>query len=196
MLRTIFLTVIVLFIAIVGGAWSVHLLLASFDGFDRLRIGQWEAFPNAGTPNTDPYALARAARRGNAALGRAEGLIFYVWHDDEGKALTSRCRYILKGSVPEARFFTLYAADKNHVPKRTGRLLPWELYSQDIIRDESGQMVIRVSSTAESGNWLAVEGDQEYGLLLTLYDSQVATTTGLAKLTMPTVQRIKEARCG
>lgn len=196
MLRTLFLTVTVLFIAIGGGAWSVHHVLLNFDGFGRLHIGQWQAFPDAGTENADPYATASAARRGDAALGQAEGLVFYLWGDDEGKPLTGRCRYRFKGSVPEARFFTLYAADKNLVPEKISPGLRSELYSQDIIRDADADITILVSSTAQPGNWLAVNGKQEYGLVLTLYDTPVAKTTGLARIAMPTVERIREERCG
>jgi len=40
-------------------------------------------------------------------------------------------------------------------------------------------MIILISSTAEAGNWLAAEKKQEYGLILILYDTAIATTAGL-----------------
>jgi len=195
MSRNILLTVIVFFIAIVGGAWSVHRVLTGFDGFNRFRIGQWVAFPNAGTSDADPYARARIAQRGEVALGQAEGLTFYIWADDKGNPLNSRCRYQLKGFLPEARFFTLYAADKDLIPQKIKTPLPYELYSQDIIRNENAEIIITISPTAEPGNWLAIGTQHDYGLVLTLYDTPIATSTGLARLVMPTVKRIKEGRC-
>jgi len=196
MLRTILLIVTVLFIAIAGGTWSAGYVLTAFDGFSKLQIGQWEAFPNAGTESADPYALANTGRRGDVALGQAEGLVFYLRGDDEGKPLSSQCRYRFKGSVPEARFFTLYTTDKNRETVKTTRRFPSELYSHDIIRDENARITILISSTVEPGNWLAVEDMQEYRLILTLYDTPIATATGLAKPVMPAVERIKEGYCG
>ncbi|RCL01482.1 MAG: hypothetical protein JSC085_000366 [Candidatus Tokpelaia sp. JSC085] len=195
MLRTVSLTATVLLIAITSGLWSIHHVLTTFCGFDKMRIGQWEAFPNAGTENADPYFLAYTVWQGHVALGRAEGLSLYLWKDDEDKPLTGQCRYRFKGLVPETRFFTLYAVDKHFIPVNMNRLLPSALYSHEIIRYENTEMTILISSTAEPGNWLAVKTRKEYGLVLTLYDTQIVTTSGLTQRIMPSVERIKEGHC-
>jgi len=195
MFRTLFLTIIALCLAIIGGVWSVSTVLGRFDGFGRTTINGWQAYPQNGTEEADPYARARTVRRGTLSLGRAEGLAFYIWKDDSGKSLTSRCRYTLQGFVPEARLFTLYPVNDRHMPLDAGGTFPSALHAQNIVHDPDGTIHVTVSPTSEAGNWLAVPPNSSYGLVLTLYDTPVITTTGLANPVMPTLSRIKEGRC-
>ncbi|RUX68043.1 DUF1214 domain-containing protein, partial [Mesorhizobium sp. M7A.F.Ca.CA.004.08.2.1] len=58
MLKTAFLTLLSLAIAIVGGGGSVWYALKVQDGVGAIRIGQWTAFPDIGTPAADPYSKA------------------------------------------------------------------------------------------------------------------------------------------
>lgn len=195
MFRTLFLIVIALCLAIVGGVWSINTVLGHFDGFGRTTINGWQAYPQDGTEEADPYARARTVRQGTLSLGRAEGLAFYIWKDDSGQALTSRCRYTLQGFVPEARLFTLYPVDEKHTHLNAGSTFPTGLHSQNIVHDPDGAIHVTISATSAAGNWLAVPPRTSYGLVLTLYDTPVITTTGLANPVMPTLSRIKEGRC-
>lgn len=76
MLRNVLLALLALVIAVGGGTLSAWYAVNRFDGFGSLRIGQWTGYPDAGTPQSDPYAKARAAREGAFPLGSAEGLAF------------------------------------------------------------------------------------------------------------------------
>lgn len=195
MIRNILLVLLTLVIAIIGGALSVSHVLKTFDGFGRLQIGQWEAYPDAGTENADAYARARAAQRGDIAIGRAEGLIFHAWRDDHGEPFKAGCTYRLSGDLPEARMFTLYAATPSLRPIVALSPLPVELSSQNILRRENSPLVISIGPDAQPGNWLAIDGKGRFTLILTLYDTPIAATTGLAKLVMPRVERIMEKKC-
>lgn len=195
MLRLFMPILIAALIAFIGGGASVHYALRHFNGFHKVQIGLWAAYPQDISDEAEPYALAKAGRQAGIALGRAEGLSFYLSHDDEGNALNGRCRYIMHGQVPEARFFTLYATDKEHVPLRAGNGLPGRLFSQDIIRDETGAITIMLSPQAVDGNWLAVPAGV-YGLQLNLYDTPVTAMIGLARPSMPSVVKVREGRCG
>lgn len=190
MFQRILLIILSLVIAIGGGAWSVNYALDTFDGFGRLTIGQWEAFPLAGTAEADAYARARAAKRGDISLGRTEGLIFQLWQDNNHHPLKSQCTYLLKGLLPETRLFTLYGVDHELRPLWIDDKLPTELYSGNVVWDKDGTLNVVISPSAQPGNWLATAGNRQYGLLLTLYDTPIATSTALQTLNMPVVEAV------
>jgi len=193
MLRQIICVFLIFVASIGGGAWSVDAILRHFNGFGQLKIGQWEAFPKNGTQDGDVYARARSAKLETIALGRAEGLVFTRWHDEEGHRLRSSCRYLLEGTMPEASFFTLYAVDLDQKPRKTQAGRPHSLNSDNVLRYPSGDYRIFLAPQAQEGNWLAIDPadptglDKKdvYGLVLTLYDTPLITTTGMRSLEMP-----------
>jgi len=193
MLRWIFLIVFMLTIAVGGGVGSVEYALKYMDDFSPITLGFWHAYPESGTRYADPYARARAAKFNRLALGRAEGLSFYLWRDDEGKPLKGTCSYTLTGSLPAAQFFTLYRIGHDLLPQRTQKGRPDILTSYDMVQNRHGDYLISISPQARGGNWLASEGEETYGLMLTLYDSSLSVTTGLSHPTMPLLTR--EAAC-
>ena len=74
---------------------------------DAITLGPWQAWPNAGTEDVDPYSRARLARTGEIPLGSGEGLTLLAQTDDAGRALTARCDYRIVGQTPPARLWTL-----------------------------------------------------------------------------------------
>ncbi|TSE04009.1 DUF1214 domain-containing protein, partial [Mesorhizobium intechi] len=56
MLKNAFLMLLSLAIAIGGGGASVWYALKIQDGVGAIRVGQWTAFPDIGTPAADPYS--------------------------------------------------------------------------------------------------------------------------------------------
>ena len=190
MLRNVFLALIALVIAVGGGTMSAWYAVNRFDGFGALTIGQWTGHPNAGTPLSDPYAKARAAREGAFPLGSAEGLAFYAYNDDKGAALDRRCSYTVSGNSPNSRFWTLYAADRRLVALKPGEGRLPALHSRQILRAENGQFTINVSPQAQPENWLATIGSGRMVLVMTLYDTPVGSNSGLVEMTFPKVTRI------
>ena len=64
MFRVPFLVAIALAIAFGGGIWSTLRALEATAGFGAIRLGAWEAFPNAQTAAADPYAKSHRASAG------------------------------------------------------------------------------------------------------------------------------------
>ncbi|UTO27733.1 DUF1214 domain-containing protein [Bartonella harrusi] len=176
--------------SILCGILSVDYALNSFHHFGRFTIGQWSAYPQVGTTNTDPYTRARAAKRGDISIGHTEGLIFQIWKDNHGRPLQANCHYLMKGYIPEARFFTLYTADRSLKPYTSSHKIPFELYSNNITYESDGSFFINISQKPHPGNWLAMVSPKEFGLILTLYDTSIISATALQKLTMPSVEQI------
>lgn len=187
MLKTAFLTLLTLTIAIGGGTASLWYALKVQDGAGAVTVGNWIAFPDIGTPNADPYSQARVARQGLLSLGRAEGLAFVAERDAAGALLRRGCAYRIEGSTPPARFWTLHAADRAGRAVRGGDGRASALHSLELLRQSDNSVAIAVGSQPAPGNWLAVSGSGAMRLVLTLYDTPVAGSTGIAEIQLPRV---------
>lgn len=190
MLKTVSLALLVLVVAIGGGAASVWIMLESTPPIGTLSAGPWTAYPRAGTPEADPYSRARFAREGGTPLGRAEGLVFIAGRDSQGAALRRACTYRIEGAFPPARLWTLHAVD------RTGALVPplgrrrAALHSGMVLYEPDGNLAVTVSAHPAPGNWLAVTGDGPVQLVLTLLDTPVSTGLDGADLVLPQIARV------
>ncbi|QND59407.1 DUF1214 domain-containing protein [Mesorhizobium huakuii] len=192
MLKNAFLMLLSLAIAIGGGGASVWYALKIQDGVGAIRIGQWTAFPDIGTPAADPYSKARVAREGVLALGRAEGLSFVAENDAAGDQLKRECSYRIEGGFPTARFWTLYAADQSLGVVETGKPRLAALQSYEVLRQADNSVIISVGHHPMSGNWLLTDGSGRMYFVLTFYDTPIASSTGLSDVSLP---RILKAGC-
>jgi hypothetical protein len=189
MLRTVLLTLATLAIAIGGGAASVWYALEAQEGVGAVTVGSWTAYPNMGAPDADPYSKGRAARQGRLALGRAEGLAFVATHDAAGAPLSRKCSYLIEGSTPPARFWTLYAADRSLRMLAPRGLRKPALQSLAILRNPDNSFAVAIGPNATPGNWLSVAGDGPMAFVLTLYDTPVAGNIGVEDVELPQVLR-------
>ena len=187
MFRTAFLILIVLAVAIGGGAASVWYALRSQEGIGAVEVGGWTAFPNIGTGDADPYSRARTSRDAILTLGRAEGLSFVAQRDSGGDPLLRQCTYTIEGFVPPARFWTLYAQDEAKTAIPSGRARQSALQSGQLLRMPDNSVSITADANAQPGNWLALSGSGAMSLVLTLYDTTIAGSTGLSGLDMPQI---------
>lgn len=189
MLKSVFMTVITLAVALGGGAGSVWLVLDRDFGFDTITVGSWSAFPSRGTPDADPYSKARFSREADLALGSGEGLVFIARRDASGEPLLVECDYRVEGGLPPARFWTLHArtadgaliaGDGNRTPA---------LHSYALLRRTDNTTVTTVSRNPTPGNWLAVRGEGPFQLVLTFYDTAMASGARIAEIDLPMVKR-------
>ncbi|TGQ95849.1 DUF1214 domain-containing protein [Mesorhizobium sp. M8A.F.Ca.ET.208.01.1.1] len=192
MLKNAFLMLISLAIAVGGGGASVWYALKIQDGVGAIRIGQWTAFPDIGTPAADPYSKARVAREGVLALGRAEGLSFVAENDAAGDQLKRECTYRIEGGFPTARFWTLYAADQSLGVVETGKSRLAALQSYEVLRQPDNSVIISVGHHPMPGNWALTDGSGRMYFVLTFYDTPIASSTGLSDVSLP---RIVKAGC-
>lgn len=189
MLKSILLTAVALAIAIVGGAGSVWLALERDFGFDTVTIGNWVAFPQHGTPQADPYSRARFSREADLALGRAEGLVFTARRDADGQLLSLECAYRIEGEFPPSRFWTLSARDAEDALIVTDGGRAPALHSLALLRHPDEAADVGVSARAAPGNWLAVQGSGPFTLVLTLYDTAIASSARIGEVELPRIVR-------
>lgn len=190
MIHRAFLVLVFLAIAIGGGAASVWWTLEKATFVGSLVSGPWVAFPVAGTPEADPYSQARHIRTGSLAFGPSEGIILTAREETDGTPLRRECTYTIQGTIPPAQFWTLHMIDQN------GALIPGlgrkraALHSQMILRESNNRVTITVSPHPYSNNWLPVDGNGRMQIRLTLFDTPLASSTQLAELTLPSIERV------
>lgn len=187
MLRSFLLTVTTLAIALGGGAGSVWLALDRDFEFGTITIGSWKAFATRGTPQADPYSQARFSREADLALGTAEGLTFIARQDDSGAPLRLQCAYRIAGPLPPARFWTLHARDEaGKVIRRAGSRAP-ALHSYAMLREGDNTVATTVSRHPSPDNWLAVEGSGDFILVMTFYDTAMASGSRITEIELPQI---------
>lgn len=186
--QTLFNIFLCVGIALVGGIGSAYLAIDRGRLFNAVELGQWTAYPDAGTPDSDPYSAATLARTGQVPLGAGEGLAFFGDTDTLGDPLSSNCTYVVSGETPPARLWTLALVDAQGrlVANDAGRQA---VDSRHVLRGPDGTFRIAVAHNARPGNWLPVGDAGEFTLVLRLYDTPLTTGSGLAQLEMPTIVR-------
>lgn len=187
MIKTVILTLIALTIALGGGTASVWFALNSLTGIGAVSISGWTAYPDEGTDRADPYTRARFSREGELALGQAEGLRFVSTRDSAGNALRRECTYVIEGSVPPARFWTLYVGDADtRILQPVGLIRP-ATHSREMLRNLDGSFLLRVDRNPRSGNWLPANGAGPMTFVLTLYDTPAASRSSISETEMPQI---------
>lgn len=186
--RTLFNLFLCVAIALIGGIGSAYLAIDRGRLFNEVELGLWTAYPDAGTPNADPYSAATLARNGQVPLGAGEGLAFFGERDSDGVLLTSACDYVVSGGTPPARMWTLSAVSSNgQLIKNTADRQSVD--SRTLLRERDGSFTITVAEHARPGNWLPLGNVGEIVFVLRLYDTPLTTGSGLADLAMPTITR-------
>jgi hypothetical protein len=191
MLKTVINTAVILTIALGGGAWLTWYAIHGSDQFGKVTISGWTSYPQAGTPEADPYAKAQLARDGSLSLGAAEGVVFFANKASDGSLLSGDCSYSVSGNSPSARVWTMYAVGKDQIPVTIAdKSWPTSLHSQSILYEPSGGFSISIAASARPDNWLAVPAKGNFLLAFTLYDSPVATNKGLVDTAFPIVTKV------
>lgn len=188
-------SVLVLFIGVALGLalglWTAWLSVRSPAPIDAISLGAWQAWPNAGTVDVDPYSRARLARTGEIPLGSGEGLVLLAQTDDAGAPLTSRCDYRIAGQTPPARLWTLSVEDPEGQVVTEGDAVS-AVGSDVLLRNPEGAFEIVLSSNPKAGNWLSTDAVPRFRVVVRLYDTTARVVTALTTLSMP---RIVRERC-
>jgi hypothetical protein len=191
MFRNALLILLTLTIAIGGGAASAWYALGSIGALDTIQVGGWVAYPDAGTPQADPYAKARIAREASLPLGQAEGLPFFASRDAGGELLRRDCDYRIEGQFPQARFWTLQVALADRLQRAVSRERSIGINSFGVLRNGDNTVTISASRSVSPGNWLPVIGAGPMTLVLTFYDTPIASNQNIMEIFLPEVLRVR-----
>lgn len=170
-----------------GSAWWA-LRHAPWSG-SVVRVGAWTGSTLAGSTDADLYTRARVALDGLLALGREETMYYVARHDDQGRALRSRCQYTVKGRPPGARWWsiTAYAEDLFLFDVPPGR---FSINGNRVRLDGDGRFTLRTGPVAPEGapDWLPTPGDRGLVLTLRLYNPGPELQAAPGQLEAPSIQ--------
>jgi hypothetical protein len=178
--RLFFGSCFTLILAAVVGLGTTWLTLTRGVAFGALSIGAWTAWPKSGSVDIDPYARAIVSRTGQLPVGTGDGVAFYARSDDAGNAFDGRCTFVISGSTPAARYWTLtlYDAEGRPVANTIDR---HGFTSAEIAREADGRFAISVAPRARPGNWLPTGGIEQFVLVWRLYDTPIGVATRTSK---------------
>lgn len=174
-----------------GGLWSASQALRDQAGFGRVDIGPWATYARSGSFDIDPYARAAIARRGELPLGAGEGMTLTATRDDDGRPLNGRCDYMIRGTAPQSRAWTLtvHAPDGGLFFARNGR---HGMTSGEVVREENSRVTVALARQARPGNWLQLATDGSFTLALRLYDTPTsALSRALDRSQLPRIERVR-----
>lgn len=179
------------------GGWSAWKALEGDLFIARNQLGSWSAYTDLAAPQGNPYASAKAAQIGGLPMGLAEGFEFTATTDSDGAPLLAGCNYMLLGSVPQARLWTLDAVDEAGVSLLADGAPQSGINSRAIVHapvEEAGRagdgvdaLVIAVGPDPAPGNWIQTQSSARLILTLRLYDTQVGSGVGVRDISLPRI---------
>jgi hypothetical protein len=155
------------------------------------RIGPWLVNLEAGSSDASMYTRARIALKALLALDRRETLYYVADRDDAGRPLRSRCRYLISGSIPAARWWsvTAYADDIFLFPDTEQR---YSVSGENPTLNTVGRFsAFTGPETPISGAlaWIPTPGDRGLILTLRLYNPSPALQADPGALSAPRIER-------
>ncbi len=102
--------------------------------------------------------------------------------------LERSCTYAIDGKTPVATLWTLVATDADGRNIAVSDTL-LALDSNHLSRAADGSAVISVGPALSAGDWLEIDGDGPFRLLLSLYDTPLTGGLDWSTSEMPTITR-------
>ena len=155
-------------------------------------IGPWQTWKTLGSPQADPYTLARISRTGSLPITFTNALYFTAYKDDEGDRLGSDCEYTLDGRAIDAEWWSLaaYNGDGGLINNKAAR---HAFSSNNVLRNTDGSFRIWLSRKARSGNWLPAGDAENLILVLRVHGPRVSEDTqrrGKIEESLPRIEKV------
>ncbi len=160
---------LVILLAVIAGYASVD-MAASMAGMKTGGNAGWRSWPLADAREGGLYARYHHLRQGELPFSRFLGRRFEARTDDSGNALKGSCRYVVEGTLPPARFWTLALYPLEGAGRVAEARASW-LAAEDALPDGKGRLRIVIDPRMRPGTWLRppVEGDERFMIVLRLY---------------------------
>lgn len=154
--------------ALLTGLGSAHYLMDKGNSLVVVRSAGWALWPATGRPDADPYTRGHIARLGALPLGASSAHYFMATSDSNGSALYGDCEYEITGPGPDAAWWSLALYDHDGQLKEND-FARYAIASPSVLRDNTGQIVVRIASDVRAGNWLPTGDDGGFRLVLRAY---------------------------
>lgn len=169
-----------------AGVWLTQVGIAGVD------TGAWRVNLLAGSRDADAYTRARIALGAVLALDRSETLYYTTDRDETGEPLRAECRYVIEGSPPPARWWsiTAYGADHFLFPNPQRR---YSINSETAQLDSRGRFRATIGPAtmtgAEDTLWIPTSGEGGMRLTLRLYGPEETIQRAPQSLDPPRLRR-------
>lgn len=184
-----------------GGAAFMELRAVRLDSDMMIKNGCWQVNPKMDLKQNDKQR-AHIAVKGLFALRESEVLYFIASQDSDGEPLSSDHDYELVGVEPNARYwsYTMYGKDYFLIPNESKvysfNLDDLSYIAQDTLNPEisiNSQKAysIAISSDAKAGNWLPSGQEDQFHILLRMYNPAPEVYNDLERVTLPTIKKIE-----
>lgn len=196
------LGVIILSALIGGGAAFLELRSVRMDSDLMLRNGCWQVNPKMDLKQNDKQR-AHIAVKGLFALRESEVLYFIASEDSDGNRLSSDHDYELVGTQPDARYwsYTMYGKDYFLIPNES-KIYSFNLdnlnyispdpLNPEIAGNAQQAYSIVISSDKKAGNWLPSGEEDQFHILLRMYNPSPEVFNNLEGVTLPTIKKIEK----
>lgn len=172
-----------------AGAFSAQYAVRQGAAAPAVIIGPWQSYTETGGSELNPYALAYTSIYGSLKLENFEVLYFVAKNDGENTTLSGDCEYVIKGKIPDAKWWSLTVYDQN------GLLIdnPAERYSfngTNVLLKEKKEFTIALAARARAGNWIPIEAGKPFVIMLRLYSPGINSIRDANEISFPEVERL------
>jgi hypothetical protein len=149
-----------------------------------IAVGPWTAW----TDGSNPYSRAHHATAGHLPVGWSEALVFRASRDSRRYRLDADCSYVVEGTDPDARLWTLaaYDADLKPIANPSAR---HSVNSETVVRDSAGRLRIALARDAQPGNWLPLGDNSAFVIVLSLINPSEEVRNAPHKAELPNIRR-------
>ncbi len=187
--------------ALLGGGYALMQLKSLKSNSDiMVRNGCWRVNPKMDLKQND-WQRAQIAIIGLFALRESEVLYFIASEDSDGEKLSSKYDYELVGTEPNSRYwsYTMYGEDYFLIPNEdkvySFNLDNLSYISRDTLNPElprgaSKAYSILVSSDKQGDNWLPSGEEDQFHILLRMYNPAPEVYNNLEGVVLPTIRKV------
>jgi hypothetical protein len=125
------------------------------------------------------------------ALPSDEAIYLFSRKDDHAELLNGIHDYVLTGNFTQikAKYWsiTAYGKDLFLIPNEVNR---YSFNNSNLQTDSLGNFSIIISEAKQSGNWLPIEKDKRFNLVLRIYKGDEAFVSHLGIVALPIIKRV------
>lgn len=152
-------------------------------------IGPWQALNEIDISELNPYALAHTSDHGNLKIANFEVLYFTASKDDKERVLSGSCDYVLTGSFPDARWWSLTIYDQQ------GQLIDnqaerYSFNNTNLSQKKNVSYRINLATNARAGNWIPLKAEKPFVIMLRLYSPGVGSIRDANQIAFPKIERL------
>lgn len=141
--------------------------------------GPWRIWPSGVMPDQSPYMLAHHVLGGALPPDTNQMAVFIAATDSNGNDLDGDCSYVVSGTLPPARWWSLAVADD----------AASVLSSGNVITGADGAFSAHVSALATPGNWLKAPDGGGFELVLRFHGSTGLVKDDPARAALPAIRK-------